>query len=83
MPGVEVAEGASHVDREVVPLQAVLLCRAPHAAVLVLAAVGTGNGSTESADLIDFLLFFLLLCNVLFIFRFFDFEIHRSQLNLQ
>ena len=35
MPGVEVAEGASHVDREVVPLQAVLLCRAPHAAVVV------------------------------------------------
>jgi len=38
MPGVEVAEGASHVDREVVPLQAVLLCRAPHAAVLVFLA---------------------------------------------
>ena len=34
MPGVEVAEGASHVDREVVPLQAVLLCRAPHAVVV-------------------------------------------------
>ena len=39
MPGVEVAEGASHVDREVVPLQTVLLCRAPHAAVLVFLAV--------------------------------------------
>ena len=39
MPGVEVAEGASHVDREVVPLQAVLLCRAPHAAVLAAAVV--------------------------------------------
>ena len=34
MPGVEVAEGAGHVDREVVPLQAVLLCRAPHAVVV-------------------------------------------------
>ena len=70
MPGVEVAEGASHVDREVVPLQAVLLCRAPHAAELVLAAVGdgTGNGSTESADLIDFFLFssFFLSCCVIF-----------------
>ena len=39
VPGVEVAEGASHVDREVVPLQAVLLCRAPHAAVLAAAVV--------------------------------------------
>ena len=47
MPGVEVAEGAGHVDREVVPLQAVLLCRAPHAADLVLAAVVDGTGQSS------------------------------------
>ena len=47
MPGVEVAERGGHVDREVVPLQAVLLCRAPHAADLVLAAVVDGTGQSS------------------------------------